>query len=495
MQSTAKNQSALALLSHRVAIGGLLIYAVFAPHSVAASTIGIVVAVVCWLIKSIAIGTLGVRRSKFDLIILLSLLWTTASSLLSTEPEISIPKLTALWSVLLFYLSRALVNRRTALVLVSVMILSGVTGVLYSAYDLLRGRGIVVESVTSGSPLRQVDIRPGDAIWRFAGKRVYSVAELDEEIKSAPVKRPLTVSIISQGEHVERPGVILTIDSQRAASPSGVVGSSRTHRFRASGFTRHYETFCELLQMIAQLALGIALANLRNHGANRYFKFALPAAAILATGIAFTAMRTVLLAFAIGATVIAWRALRGTPKLVFTVALFLVLGFGAVVVWQTRGNNAIALGDPSSALRAQVARIGMSRILIHPLFGHGMDAMHVHWNEWGFPGTDMLHLHSTPLQLAFDRGLPMLGLWLWLMIAFWLLLSRSSWAATDLSDTNSYGILLGSLGGLTGFLASSLVNYNYGDTEVAMMFWWLMGISMAIVESSAGRGEGGASVA
>ena len=495
MQSTAKNQSALALLSHRVAIGGLLIYAVFAPHSVAASTIGIVVAVVCWLIKSIAIGTLGVRRSKFDLIILLSLLWTTASSLLSTEPEISIPKLTALWSVLLFYLSRALVNRRTALVLVSVMILSGVTGVLYSAYDLLRGRGIVVESVTSGSPLRQVDVRPGDAIWRFAGKRVYSVAELDEEIKSAPVKRPLTVSIISQGEHVERSGVILTIDSQRAASPSGVVGSSRTHRFRASGFTRHYETFCELLQMIAQLALGIALANLRNHGANRYFKFALPAAAILATGIAFTAMRTVLLAFAIGATVIAWRALRGTPKLVFTVALFLVLGFGAVVVWQTRGNNAIALGDPSSALRAQVARIGMSRILIHPLFGHGMDAMHVHWNEWGFPGTDMLHLHSTPLQLAFDRGLPMLGLWLWLMIAFWLQLSRSSWAATDLSDTNSYGILLGSLGGLTGFLASSLVNYNYGDTEVAMMFWWLMGISMAIVESSAGRGEGGASVA
>jgi hypothetical protein len=32
------------------------------------------------------------------------------------------------------------------------------------------------------------------------------------------------------------------------------------------------------------------------------------------------------------------------------------------------------------------------------------------------------------------------------------------------------------LGGLTGFLASSLVNYNYGDGEVAMLFWWLMGV-------------------
>jgi hypothetical protein len=29
--------------------------------------------------------------------------------------------------------------------------------------------------------------------------------------------------------------------------------------------------------------------------------------------------------------------------------------------------------------------------------------MQLHWNEWGFPGKDMLHLHSTPLQLAFDR--------------------------------------------------------------------------------------------
>jgi hypothetical protein len=103
-----------------------------------------------------------------------------------------------------------------------------------------------------------------------------------------------------------------------------------------------------------------------------------------------------------------------------------------------------------------------------------MDAIHLHWNEWGFPGKDMLHMHSTPLQIAFDRGLPMLGLWLWLMIAFWINVSRSAKVASDLSDTTSYGILVGILGALTGFLASSLVNYNYGDSEVAMMFWWLM---------------------
>jgi hypothetical protein len=77
----------------------------------------------------------------------------------------------------------------------------------------------------------------------------------------------------------------------------------------------------------------------------------------------------------------------------------------------------------------------------------------------------------------------MLVLWLWLMIAFWLFIARAERAAADLSYTHSYGILLGILGALTAFLASSLVNYNYGDAEVAMMFWFLMGIAMSVKPS------------
>ena len=46
----------------------------------------------------------------------------------------------------------------------------------------------------------------------------------------------------------------------------------------------------------------------------------------------------------------------------------------------------------------------------------------------------------------------------------------------DSSDTNRYGVLLGATGALAGFFASSLVNYNFGDGEVALVFWWLLGI-------------------
>jgi len=468
---SANVQNSRGKVGQRIALAGLAIYVAFAPHSVAASVIGVSIAGIGWLIRTIQTGNLGLRRSKFDLIIVLSLLWTGLSALFSEEPRISIAKLQASWCVFLFYLARATITRSSALALIGLLIVSGSAGALYSGFDLLRGRGVVVETIFVDSPLQQAGVQPGDTVWQINRHRVYSTADVDRLLAEAPPNTPITVGIISRGEQVER----LITPAQPMTSE--VIGTERNHRFRASGWTRHYQTFAELMQMIALLALGLALANLRNHGPNKYFRIAIAAAALLTAGLVFTAMRTVIVAFVIGASVIALRSIRGKLKIVFTFALFFVLAFGAVVVWETRDPSALLLGDSSSSLRSQVARVGLSRILIHPIFGHGMDAMQKHWSEWGFPGKDMLHLHSTPLQLAFDRGLPMLALWLWLVIAFWLFVARAERGAADLSDTNSYGIQLGILGALTGFLVSSLVNYNYGDAEVAMMFWFLMGVS------------------
>jgi O-antigen ligase len=204
------------------------------------------------------------------------------------------------------------------------------------------------------------------------------------------------------------------------------------------------------------------------------------ATGLLALGLALTAMRTALIGFAIGVVVVSWRALRGRGKTAVLVALSIVLIVSAFVVYQTRARQALFLQDPSSALRVQVAKVGLRRIMLHPLFGHGMDAMHVHWNEWGFPGSDMLHLHSTPLQLAFDRGLPALFLWFWIVWLFWRTASRNEERLRETRDTNRYGVLLGATGALAGFLASSLVNYNLGDGEVALVFWWLLGIVVVL---------------
>jgi hypothetical protein len=480
----------------QIATAGLLLYSIFAPHSIAAAEISLAIAGGGWLVRTLATRTTGFRRTAFDLPIWLFFLWTIVSSLLSVEPHISNAKLQSTCVIFLFYLTQAIATRRTAVLLVALMILSGVAGTAFSLYDLSRGRGIVVESIAPDSPLRLVRIQPGDAIWRIGGRRVSSVNDIDEVLRNSKTNSSLTVSIITQGEHVERPGMIVTATVKSQASPAGIIGTKPSHRFRASGWTRHYETYAELIQILAQLALGLALAHLLNHGLNRWSKLAFLASALLALGIALTAMRTAMIAFAVGAVVISWRALRGRARLATMAAVALLLLVGAFVVYETRAHEALLLQDPSSSLRVEVARIGLSRIMLHPLFGHGMDAMHLHWNEWGFPGSDMLHLHSTPLQLAFDRGLPALGFWLWIVWLYWRTASRCEKRLRETGDTNGdtnrYGILLGATGALAGFFASSLVNYNLGDGEVALLFWWLLGIVvvMSAAEKKDQKDEG-----
>lgn len=479
-------KSPFALLGHRVATTGFILYAAFAPHSIAGAEIALAVVGSGWLIRTVATGKAGFRHTKLDLPIWLFFAWTVASSFLSEEPQISIAKLQSVCVLFLFYLTQAMVTRDKAVILVCIMLLSGVTGSVYSLYDLLRGRGVVVEAVSIDSPLR-MSVAPGDAVWRVNGQRIYSVDDIEKAIKSARSGSNLLVSVITRGEHVERTAMLVTDQLKERDAPSGVTGGNPTHRFRASGWTRHYETFSEILQILVQLALGLALANLKNHGPNLRFRLAAGAGALMALGIALTAMRTVLVAFTLGASVLTRRAARGRARLVVPAALLLVLAVGGFTVWQTRAGQALWLRDDSVSLRLTVARIGLSRILLHPVFGHGMDAMHLHWNEWGFPGKDMLGLHSTPLQLAFDRGLPALALWLWIMAAFWLMTTRAERALRDSADANQYGLLLGATGAIAGFFSSSLVNYNFGDGEVALVFWWLMGIVAVLARDDGAR--------
>lgn len=467
-------------ITERISLAGFILYAIFAPHSIAGAEIALGLVALGWLARLLLTKKAGIRRTSLDLPIMLFVGWTILSAFFSAEPHISLPKLQSVAVVLLFYLTQAIITRRTAVMLVALMITSGVAGVLWGAVDLARGRGVMIEELSPDSPFHEFQMGAGDAVWRIAGVRVSSVEEIDEAIRRKAPGERLPASIIIKGEHGERPGFTVTDEMKARPSPSGIKSNGPTHRFRASGWTRHYETFSETLQILAQLALGLALAHLQRRSRRRIIYLALAATALLSLGIVFTAMRTVLVALATGASVIALRATRGRVRLVVAIAIALMLATGALAVWRTRASGALMLEDYSSSLRLQVARVGLQRIRLHPLFGHGMDAVKNHWTEWGFPGTDMIHMHSTPLQIAFDRGLPALLFWLWMMTAAWLMAARAEKLFRDFTDANRHGLLLGATGAIAGFFASSLVNYNFGDAEVALVFWWLMGLVAAL---------------
>jgi uncharacterized protein with PQ loop repeat len=484
------------------ACGGLLLYAVFAPHSIAGAWIALSISILGWLARTVVTrrcrsfrraNLTRFTRSPLDLALWLFFAWSVLSAVVSTEPRISLPKLISVSAFLIFYLVRALVRtRRAAVVVAALMIASGTAGALWSAFQVARGRGVVVEEIAPDSPLRDssLGVAAGDSIWRVNERRVDSVAEIEQAVRDARAGEPLTLSLFSRGEQVERVATERVAGELKARDGDfGLRGTRRAHRFRASGWTRHYQTFAETLQILAQLSLGFALALWQRRRATPDTPSRLPLALcataflILALGIALTAMRTVLVAFAIGATVVAWRAARGRARLVVSVVIVFALALGAFAVSRTRSEGALSLRDDSSRLRLAVARVALARIPSRPFFGHGMDAVKEHWTEWGFPGQIKIHTHSTPIQLAFDRGLPALLLWLWLLVAFWRTLARGERRLRAApGEAAAHGLLLGATGALAGFFASSLVNYNFGDAEVALVVWWLMGTAVSIVE-------------
>ncbi len=491
-------------VAEATAFGGLFLYAVFAPHSIAGAWIALSISILGWLARTLIAHLTNSRRPNFrpanfrrtplELPLWLFYAWSVLSALVSAEPRISLLKLISVSAFFIFYLVRTLVETRRAAAtsVAALMIASGVAGALWSVFEVVRGRGVVVEEVAPDSPFGRdasLGVAAGDSVWRVNGRRVNSVPEIDELIKRTPTGEPLKLSLFSRGEQVERVAAEGVSDELKArASPSGLRGTRRAHRFRASGWTRHYQTFAETLQILAQLSLGFALAYWQRRRSTRplpRLRLALLSAAfvILAAGIALTAMRTVLVAFAIGASVAAWRASRGRARLFVSAVVVVALALGALAVSRTRAEGALRLQDESSRLRLAVARVAVARIPSHPFFGHGMDAVKEHWTEWGFPGQIKIHTHSTPIQLAFDRGLPALLLWLWLLAAFWLVLTRGERQLRAAPDhPAAHGFLLGAIGALAGFFASSLVNYNFGDAEVALVLWWLMGTAVSIVD-------------
>src|SRR5262249_18354528 len=74
------------------------------------------------------------------------------------------------------------------------------------------------------------------------------------------------------------------------------------------------------------------------------------------------------------------------------------------------------------------------------------------------------HLHNNPLQIAAERGLPALGLWLWFVVA----LCRD--LRTRFVSGSQRFLAAAALASAVALLTAGLFEYNFGDSEVLMLF-------------------------
>lgn len=484
----------------RATVASLFLLALCAPHSIAATQSAWLLAMAFWASRFLFRPRPRTYRTPVDYALLGFFILTFVSALCSYEPDLSIGKLRAasLFTVV-YVVAENVTDRRVLRALALTLVASCALSAVYAFGAYAAGRGVKLDALAAESPLRAVGLIEGDTLLSADGANIAEPADLVRALEARGAGgRPVRVQLY----RVELlPEAELRRESLLAgATPEarlGIHGWSYGRDQRATGLLGHYTTYAEALQLIASLALGMLVA-LRDKRSRRGALLAL-AAALMCGALILTVTRAAWLGFLLSAFTIALVGAR-RRTLVVTAALALPLAAaGLFVLQQKRQVGFIDTKEGSTSWRLLVWREGFDILTSSPrhlAVGVGMDTLKRRWREWGMFDHGRQpwgHLHSTPLQLAFERGLPALLAWLALLYLYARALWRLARGGAG-GDRVVRGLALGALGGLVGFFVSGLVHYNLGDSEVVEIFYFVMGLALAAERLSASGRAGARSV-
>ena len=469
-------------------IGCLFLLAIAAPHSIAATQVAWGVGVLLWVARFFVRPRPKVFRTPIDYALLGLFILTFISALFSYDQAESIGKLrSASLFTIVYLVAENVASRRVLRLLVLTLVASCLVNVVFTFGEYAVGRGVKVEGLRAESPLSIAGVRDGDTILEVDGATVSNDRELIDKLATSSG----TNARSSARVRVYRVEAFPEFAVERGRLLEGTTGAARLgfarwsagRDWRAAGFYGHYVTYAEVLQLIASLALGLFIARRR--------KLSWPGVVLVVALFGFcgalllTVTRASWLGLLASAFVIVLiGASRRTLVAMSLVAVPLVVA-GLFVLQQKRQVGFLDKRDGSTAWRLMVYRESVDLLFREPrhmIVGVGMDSIKTHYREFDLfdHGRQAIgHLHSTPLQLAVERGLPAMFVWLALIVIY----ARMLWRlARDgvIKDWVERGLVLGALGGLAGFVASGMVHYNLGDSEVSMIFYFVMGLTLVV---------------
>lgn len=126
--------------------------------------------------------------------------------------------------------------------------------------------------------------------------------------------------------------------------------------------------------------------------------------------------------------------------------------------------------------RLAMLDVGIRMVEDHPLFGVGPERISLLFPDY-YRGDSLDrffygHLHNNLLQIAAERGLPALGVLLWLLARIGLDLFRFSRSAQPYVKWTA----VAGLAVWLAFLVEGLFEYSFGDSEVLMLFMFLVSV-------------------
>jgi O-antigen ligase len=237
---------------------------------------------------------------------------------------------------------------------------------------------------------------------------------------------------------------------------------------RPRGVLGHYMTYSGLLMMV----IGVAAARMLFLSYGRLWAaLVMPA---LAVAVALTSTRSA----AVGvcgavALLFALKDFRLFAIVPVIAAVFFALAPRLVT---QRFISMFDARDPTRMDRVAMVREGGRMIAAAPLTGVGPNMVERRYAE--FRGPDAVnkinpHLHNNPVQIAAERGLPALAIWAWFLVA----LARDLWRR--FSSGSQRFLAAAGLATVAGLLTAGLFEYNFGDSEVLMLFLILVTLPAA----------------
>jgi O-antigen ligase len=228
---------------------------------------------------------------------------------------------------------------------------------------------------------------------------------------------------------------------------------------RPHGTLGHYMTYSGLLMLVIAVALARVLFGKSDR---MWAAVVMPA---LAVAVVVTLSRSAWVgACAAAALLLALKDFRLLAVLPIVAAIFFATAPPAVMA---RFVSIFDVRDPTNRDRLAMLREGEHMIAAHPLVGVGPNMVQVLYPQFRDPDAVEKvnpHLHNVPVQIAAERGLPALAIWLWFIVTLTVAAAKRFHAGGDRF------LAAAALAAIIAMLTAGLFEYNFGDSEFLMMF-------------------------
>lgn len=279
---------------------------------------------------------------------------------------------------------------------------------------------------------------------------------------------PITFAAISSVKDLKKANFALLISACISALYSFYVYLFLAEQGeRIIGFMGHWMTQAGLLLLFCSFALSLFLFSKDSSRFLWAFGYAL-----CATALVLTLTRSAWIGLAAAAIVVlAFYKPKTLILIPIAIGLFFLLSPQHI---KMRAFSIFSKHQYSNAHRIEYFHAGLQIMKEKPFFGTGPNTVDMVFQNPKYGLSELakrnVHLHSNIIQIGAERGIP--ALLAWLTFIGWAFLSLLKLLRTK--DPILRPITVGALAALAGLFVAGFFEYNFGDSEITVLFLYLI---------------------